>query len=104
MVTMDSDMSRKLILANMDRARVSMKARIMLTSSSAEQYLEHRVNYMPILPSEKWLVMNIFLNSNVIHWQIVYTVPPIIIFQGHQHLAAYLGPQELLGVMEASLN
>ena len=52
MVTMDSDMSRKLMLANMDRARVSMKARIMLTSSSAEQYLEHRVNYMPILPSE----------------------------------------------------
>ena len=46
----------------------------------------------------------VFLNSNVIHWQIVYTVPPIIIFQGHQHLAAYLGPQELLGVMEASLN
>ena len=54
MVTMDSDMSRKLMLANMDRARVSMKARIMLTSSSAEQYLDQQVNYMSILPIEQW--------------------------------------------------
>ena len=38
-VTIDSDMSRKWILLKIDKARVSIKARIILTSSKAAQYL-----------------------------------------------------------------
>ena len=41
MVTIDSDMSRKWMLLNIDNARVSMKARIMFTSSKAAQYLQN---------------------------------------------------------------
>ena len=40
MVTIDSDISRKWTLLNIERALVSMNARIMLTSSSAAQYLQ----------------------------------------------------------------
>ena len=40
MVTIDSDISRKWTLLKIDKARVSINARIILTSSKAAQYLQ----------------------------------------------------------------
>ena len=69
-VTIDSDMSRKCTLLKIDKARVSIKARIIFTSSKAAQYL--RILYKQMKPF-KSLKLNV-IKLRGFKWQLcLYT-------------------------------
>ena len=101
MVTIDSDMSRKWTLLKIDKARVSINARIIFTSSKAAQYLQCLYKQMNHFKVRNSIML---WSEGDLNGNFVCTLPPIIIFQGHQHLAADLSPQKLFGVMKTSLD